>query len=87
MGDHINGPSKFVVSDDLTWLKQDQFISENNGALMNLSDLVSLDPREFLGENYGQKYPHAGTGLAFLFKVLSVRTALSIQAHPDRETA
>ena len=54
---------------------------------MNLSELLSLNQEKFLGPGYSTKYPYAGNGLAFLFKVLSVRTALSIQAHPDRETA
>ena len=46
-----------------------------------------MSPAKFLGQRYQEKYPHARDGLAFLFKVLSVRTALSIQAHPDRPTA
>ena len=46
-----------------------------------------MDPERFLGSAHKQLYPMAGESLSFLFKVLSVRKALSIQAHPDRQTA
>ena len=40
-----------------------------------------------MGEGFTQRYPFAKQSLPFLFKVLSVRTALSIQAHPNRARA
>lgn len=48
----------------------------------SLRDLVSKDS-SLIGENVGNKF---GAGeLPYLFKVLSVRKALSIQAHPDKK--
>lgn len=89
MGDHVNGPSKFVVSNDaeLSWINEPAFVQANLGLQVSLSQLLQLNPEKYLGVNYAAKYPYAGQNLAFLFKVLSVRTALSIQAHPDRPTA
>lgn len=43
-----------------------------------LSELLKLGRAKYLGKDYDSKYPEAGEGLAILFKVLSVRTALSI---------
>ena len=44
-----------------------------------------LDDKPLLVGSVPPSYP--GNDLPFLFKVLSVRTALSIQAHPDKEFA
>ncbi len=49
----------------------------------NLSDLIQADPPEWLGETVAHKF----TGLPFLLKVLDVRQMLSIQVHPDKESA
>ena len=88
MGDHVNGPSKITVSSQAeSWLGEPDFIAANEGQVVNLSELLGLNEEKFLGPGYSNKYPYAGNGLAFLFKVLSVKTALSIQAHPDRPTA
>jgi mannose-6-phosphate isomerase len=41
-----------------------------------------------IGEKIHGKFPDSKDGnLPFLFKVLSIGTALSIQAHPDKELA
>lgn len=88
MGDHANGPSKFNVSpENCAWLNEPDFIQANQGNTICLSELISLNPATYLGSGYSERFPYAGNGLAFLFKVLSVQTALSIQAHPDRSTA
>jgi mannose-6-phosphate isomerase len=43
---------------------------------------------EFIGKSVAAKFPDAASGqLPFLFKVLSIGTALSIQSHPDKELA
>lgn len=79
MGDHANGPSKFTVAPETCWwLNEPEFVQNNEGSQVCLSDLVRLNPLKFLGPAYGLRFPHAGEGLAFLFKVLSVQTALSI---------
>eukprot|EP01052_Picozoa_sp_SAG31_P022105 SAG31_NODE_1743_length_7383_cov_21.902389_2_plen_800_part_00 len=76
MGTHPNGQAMVVVS-DVEHQPLAQFLSEHP---------------ELLGEKVAQKGGTAITGgvvggLPFLLKVLSVRTALSIQAHPDRTLA
>ncbi|KAG8526698.1 Mannose-6-phosphate isomerase [Bacidia gigantensis] len=48
-----------------------------------LLDLVQ-DNKALLSENIGKRY---GEKLPFLFKVLSIRKALSIQAHPNKKLA
>jgi mannose-6-phosphate isomerase len=42
-----------------------------------------------IGSAVGSKFPDAGAkgNLPFLFKVLSIAKALSIQTHPDKPTA
>ena len=49
--------------------------------------MIRHDSEKFLGKEIGKKYPCSKNSLPFLLKVLSVRTALSIQAHPDRDLA
>ena len=54
-------------------------------------DLFEIDPKKYLGELYltklGERDVNLKQSLSYLFKVLSVRTALSIQAHPNKELA
>lgn len=49
----------------------------------NLWDYLSENP-ELIGEHV---VAHFGHDLPFLFKVLAIGKALSIQAHPDKELA
>lgn len=43
---------------------------------------------ELIGEKVLKRFPDSRKGdLPFLFKVLSIATALSIQAHPDKKLA
>jgi mannose-6-phosphate isomerase len=91
MGDHVNGPS-FVYIDYtdkqlVEMIGSEEFCAKFDKQFVTVSELVKLEPTRFLGANYNESYPLAGDGLAFLFKVLSVQTALSIQAHPNRPTA
>ncbi|XP_009595066.1 mannose-6-phosphate isomerase 2-like [Nicotiana tomentosiformis] len=53
------------------------------GEKVTLKDWIERNPR-VLGDNVVKKW---GTNLPFLFKVLSVAKALSIQAHPDKVLA
>ncbi|KAJ6853619.1 mannose-6-phosphate isomerase 2-like isoform X2 [Iris pallida] len=71
MGTHESGPS-FLVGDD-----------DKGGSLTTLKSWILKNP-EVLGEKVLEKW---GSDLPFLFKVLSVAKALSIQAHPDKELA
>ena len=48
-----------------------------------LLDMVQ-DNQALMGQEIGKKY---GDKLPFLFKVLSIRKALSIQAHPNKKLA
>lgn len=49
-----------------------------------LSDHLASDPAQLLGKQISNQY---GSHLPFLFKVLAIGKALSIQAHPDRPLA
>ncbi|KAJ4709919.1 Mannose-6-phosphate isomerase [Melia azedarach] len=55
----------------------------NHGGALSLKEWMSNNP-DVLGDRVLKKW---GSDLPFLFKVLSVEKALSIQAHPDRELA
>jgi len=57
---------------------------EDGGKKRRLDEVIAADPDGWLGPKTAQKF---GGTLPFLFKVLSIRTALSIQAHPDRALA
>lgn len=53
-----------------------------------LSEHLAKHWSSLIGENVAKKFPEAKKGeLPFLFKVLSIAKALSIQSHPDKETA
>ncbi len=54
------------------------------GSDLTLDRLINNDPAGILGARVADKF--SGT-LPFLFKVLSIGSALSIQAHPDSERA
>lgn len=47
-----------------------------------LSDLIKANPEQLLGAQIRQKFQ--ADDLPYLFKVLSIGKALSIQAHPDK---
>jgi len=59
-----------------------ELVSEEGNA--PLDEIIARSPEAWLGEGVLQKF---GANLPYLFKVLSVRTALSIQAHPDKSLA
>ncbi|PON87866.1 Mannose-6-phosphate isomerase [Trema orientale] len=78
MGTHESGPS-FLVRNEETTNGHLSFEPESE----SLKSWISNNPN-VLGEKVVQKW---GADLPFLFKVLSVAKALSIQAHPDKELA
>ena len=52
-----------------------------------LSDYLQKNP-DLIGSSIAAKFEDAKNGnLPFLFKVLSIAKALSIQSHPDKQTA
>lgn len=52
-----------------------------------LGSYLSAHP-SLIGQSIIAKYPDAASGnLPFLFKVLAIQKALSIQTHPDKKTA
>ncbi|KAH9856537.1 mannose-6-phosphate isomerase [Lenzites betulinus] len=52
----------------------------------SLLSFVSSDPTFYLGETLIRKWP-ATTHIPYLFKVLSIKKALPLQAHPDKDLA
>ncbi|EXC17063.1 putative mannose-6-phosphate isomerase [Morus notabilis] len=80
MGTHDSGPSFLVPSEH----KSNGNLSVEFGSHgESLKSWISKNP-SVLGEKVVQRW---GSDLPFLFKVLSVAKALSIQAHPDKELA
>jgi mannose-6-phosphate isomerase len=51
-----------------------------------LSEHLAIHP-ELIGESVIAKFDAGNGSLPFLFKVLSIEKALSIQTHPDKKTA
>ncbi|KAI0360054.1 mannose-6-phosphate isomerase [Trametes cingulata] len=52
----------------------------------SLLSLISSDPTFYLGETLVRKWPST-THIPYLFKVLSIKKALPLQAHPDKGLA
>ncbi|XP_073296360.1 mannose-6-phosphate isomerase 2-like [Primulina huaijiensis] len=73
MGSHDSGPSYVVVP----------VANGGSGDLVSLKEWIERNPA-VLGDEVLRKW---GPDLPFLFKVLSVAKALSIQAHPDKDLA
>lgn len=71
MGTHKSAPS-FILENSIT-----------DGKLVTLSSWISENP-SVLGDKVFEEW---GKNLPFLFKVLSIAKALSIQAHPDKQLA
>jgi mannose-6-phosphate isomerase len=51
-----------------------------------LADYLKAHP-ELIGDPIIQRFDASNGNLPFLFKVLSIEKALSIQSHPDKRTA
>lgn len=54
-----------------------------------LATILKNDPEFYLGNKIMTRYPSSASdgSLPFLFKILSIKKALSIQAHPDKQLA
>ncbi|KAF8134625.1 RmlC-like cupin domain-containing protein [Boletus edulis] len=56
------------------------------GSSSSLPDILAANPH-LIGSEVSHKFPTSRGNLPFLFKVLSINKALSIQTHPDKKTA
>ncbi|KAG6375420.1 mannose-6-phosphate isomerase-like protein [Boletus reticuloceps] len=56
------------------------------GSNSSLPDILAANPH-LIGSEVSNKFPTSRGNLPFLFKVLSINKALSIQTHPDKKTA
>ncbi|KAI3451771.1 hypothetical protein Pfo_008436 [Paulownia fortunei] len=89
MGTHESGPSYAVVPVEANGGLTNSGLERKDGCkpkycnLVSLKDWIERNP-SVLGDKVLQKW---GPNLPFLFKVLSVAKALSIQAHPDKDLA
>lgn len=100
MGTHPNGPSTVVLPGDCQQPQMERVTTvgepsqplqyQAGGALpfgggdheeCFLESLLHEDPHFWLGEDHDRR------NIPFLFKILSVRQALSIQAHPNKKLA
>ncbi|XP_057482321.1 mannose-6-phosphate isomerase 1 isoform X1 [Actinidia eriantha] len=78
MGAHESGPSFLVET-----LENGASMGSERSESLSLKSWIEENPN-VLGDKVVEKW---GVNLPFLFKVLSVAKALSIQAHPDKELA
>ena len=89
MGDHTNGPSMVKIDSANQLLVKvigdDEFVKQHDGQVIPMNALFKLNASKFMGQKYVEKF--GSDSLTYLFKVLSVRTALSIQAHPNKGLA
>lgn len=89
MGTHESGPSYVVAAAEVSVGLPDSGVEGKDGCdhkkgdVVSLKDWIERNPT-VLGDKVLQKW---GPSLPFLFKVLSVEKALSIQAHPDKDLA
>ncbi|KAI5684290.1 hypothetical protein M9H77_05518 [Catharanthus roseus] len=84
MGTHDSGPS-YVLAPDGKLVENGTLANSGfHKAGLSLKEWIEQNPRSVLGDKVFAKW---GPNLPFLFKVLSVAKALSIQAHPDKELA
>ncbi|KAL1566600.1 mannose-6-phosphate isomerase [Salvia divinorum] len=85
MGTHDSGPSTVVPNCQIrsAGVEREGGFKRDHSNLVSLKDWIEQNPA-VLGDKVFQKW---GPNLPFLFKVLSVSKALSIQTHPDKSLA
>ncbi|KAG6412451.1 hypothetical protein SASPL_125130 [Salvia splendens] len=85
MGTHDSAPSTVVPNCQIrsAGVEMESGFKRDRFNLVSLKDWIEQNP-VVLGDKVFQKW---GPNLPFLFKVLSVSKALSIQAHPDKSLA
>ncbi|TNV78480.1 hypothetical protein FGO68_gene12165 [Halteria grandinella] len=95
IGDHPSGPAEILVNHEdaqmASIIADEGFLKHYHHKDIEISHLFKLNPGRFLGhkyiEHFGQKNPKLQNSMAFLFKLLAVEKALSIQAHPHKSLA
>jgi mannose-6-phosphate isomerase len=79
--------SKATRADCQLWMGTHPTLPSRLDPSITLSQALSSDPA-LIGSSVAKAFPDTKDGsLPFLFKVLSIGTALSIQAHPDKPLA
>lgn len=84
-----SGRNHLLTTDDLSQLWMGTHVKSPSGIVgssSNLSDVLAANPH-LVGSEVSNKFPTSQGNLPFLFKVLSINKALSIQTHPDKTTA
>ncbi|KAL9650485.1 hypothetical protein ABK040_004705 [Willaertia magna] len=84
MGTHPNGPTKIVLSSSSTSSDNDNYNTNNSTILL---DEFLRNNKHYFSEKEVKEFDISKGQLPYLFKVLSVNQALSIQAHPDKNLA
>ena len=88
MGTHPKAPSRVKITEDIRSLLNKDFFDANEGKTVDLNELIEAHKDTFLNDKCTQLETVEGSGpLPFLFKILSIDTSLSIQAHPHKELA
>ncbi|CAI2370824.1 unnamed protein product [Moneuplotes crassus] len=87
MGTHPKSPSMVRITEDLKPHLTEEFYQEKQGSLVELDEVIKGNSN-FINSRVEEMDTIKGSGsLPFLFKILSVDTSLSIQAHPHKELA
>lgn len=87
MGTHPKSPSLVKLSEEVKSLVDPTLFEESKGETIELDKVLQSTP-ELLNKRVQDLESVKGSGtLPFLFKILSVDTSLSIQAHPHKELA
>ena len=91
MGDHPNGASSFKLTPEIKKLiNHKDFLDQDNGSYHSLDKLFEVNPARFFGKAYVERFEESKEDIlrmVFLFKILSIGRALSIQAHPNKTLA
>lgn len=88
MGTHPKSPSMVKITEDIKDLLTLEFFEQHLGQTIDLNQVIDAHTDTFLNEKLIQMEKVEGSGsLPFLFKILSVDSSLSIQAHPDKQLA
>lgn len=80
---------RMPVTDDFLQLWMGTHVKSPSGVVgssLSLPDILAANPH-LIGGEVSNKFPTSRGNLPFLFKVLSINKALSIQTHPDKKTA
>jgi mannose-6-phosphate isomerase len=88
MGTHPSSPCMVKVGENIKDFLSEEFYVLHNGKMVDLNEVIDAHKETFLNERITNMDFVSGSGaLPFLFKILSVSTSLSIQAHPHKELA